>query len=434
MNLFCLGISFHTAPIALRERLALAPAARAAFLRDLVDAERGAELSAAALLTTCNRTEAYAVAADAERQEARVLERLAELAGLSPDRLAPRIYRHQGLGVARHLMGVAAGLDSMVLGESEILGQVRDAGEAARAAGTLDGVLEALFTRALRAGRRARHETTIGQGAASVPGAAVELARRLVGDLRGQAVALVGAGKMGVLTAQTLVAAGARGLVVSNRSYERAVALANAWDGCAVTFDRLQDALCEADIAICSTSAPHAVLRREDLAAVMARRAGRPLTIIDIAVPRDVEPAAADLPGLRLYDIDDLAGAIEGSLAERAAEIPAVAAIVDDELARFAQWLAARELRPTIIALRQWAEGVREQELARTLRRLEHLDPRDQALVAAMSEALVAKLLHPPIAALKREAGPPGGQPQAEWLRSLFDLDPPANGKGPGRG
>ncbi len=410
MNLVCIGLSFHTAPVAVRERLAFTPTSLRSMLGWLAGTGRPAGLREVVILSTCNRTELYA-ALDGEAppdgvpEASPLIDALAEGASVARAAVEPHLYIAAGPAAMRHLMAVAAGVDSMIVGEAEILGQVGQAAAEARALGASGPVLDALFVAAQRAGRRARRETAIGSRAASVPSAAVQLARDTVGDIARCHVALVGAGQMGVLAAKALVGQGARSLVVSNRSYERAVALANTWEGCAVTFDRLTDAIAAADIVVASTSAPHPVLRRADVEPIMAGRPERPLLIIDIAVPRDVEPDVGGVPGVRLFDIDDLAATVEGNLAERSAAIPGVAEILDAETTRFERWLATSAATPDITALQQWADTVRERELRRTLRRLEHLGDADRAAVRAMAEALVAKLLHPPIARLRAAAG-----------------------------
>lgn len=424
MNLVCIGLSFHTAPVAVRERLAFTPTSLRSMLGWLAGAGRPDGVREVVILSTCNRTELYAAldgapGPDGMPDVAPLIDAFAEGASVGRAAVVPHLYTPAGPAAVRHLMEVAAGVDSMIVGEAEILGQVGQAAAEARALGASGPVLDALFTAAQRAGRRARRETAIGTRAASVPSAAVQLARATVGDIARCHVALVGAGQMGVLAAKALVGQGARSLVVSNRSYERAVALANTWEGCAVTFDRLADAVAAADIVVTSTSAPHPVLRRADVEPIMARRPERPLLVIDIAVPRDVEPDVGTVPGVRLLDIDDLAATVEGNLAERSAAIPGVAEILDAETARFQRWLATAAAAPDIAALQQWADTVREREVRRTLRKLAHLGAEDQAAVRAMAEALTAKLLHPPIARLRAEAGDPPRFRDADLARAM---------------
>lgn len=431
MNVVCLGLSHQSAPVAVRERVALDADGGAALLRALVEGPGAAAVEAVAL-STCNRTEVYLAGGDAAALRPAALAALADVTGVAAADIETHLYDHAGPAAVRHLLSVAAGLDSMILGEAQILGQVRTAAAAARATGTLDTVLGQLFRSAVRAGRRARVETEINARAASIPSAAVEVAGRALAELQAErppagprVVVVIGAGKMAVLAATAFGKDGGTHIVVTNRDYRRAMALARQWQGCAVTFDQLGDAVGRADIVIASTSAPHAVLTRDDVAAAMARRPDRPLVIVDIAVPRDVEPAARDVPNVRLLDVDDLAGTVATNLAERAAAVPRVRAIVEDEAARFERWLAAADVTPTIAALRQWADEVRGAELARALRRLEALGPREREAVQALSVALVGKLLHAPVARLKAGAGSAEATRLALALRALFGLAEP---------
>lgn len=476
MDIVCLGLSHHTAPLDVRERVALGDAARLALLRALTHPSRTDEPNQihgtareAVVLATCNRTEIYAYAPDAVdavdavyavgvadvadvAAEAGAADddasghgplslatalhhALAAAAGIDPADIAPHLYRHNGADAVAHLLGVAAGLDSMILGEAQILGQVRTAADEARAAGSADLVLGNLFKHAVRAGRRARVDTEINARAASVPSAAVELAGRALVDLQAAAaprfdpsptsprvIAVIGAGKMAVLAARAFGKDGATHIVVTNRSYARAMELARQWNGCAVTFDHLVDTVSRADIVIASTSAPHAVLSAADVQAAMMSRPDRPLVIVDIAVPRDVEPAAGDVPNVRLLDVDALQSVVATNLAERASAVPHVQRIVDAEAERFGQWLAAQDVTPTIAALRRWADEIRQHELGRQLRRMDGLAPRERELVQALSVALVGKLLHAPVAHLKASAGTSEALQLAATLRALFDL------------
>lgn len=430
MHIVCLGLSHHSAPVAVRERVALDDAGRAALLRALVDGP-GAAAAEAVVLATCNRTELYAAGGDAEALRHAAGRALAAVAGVPAGDLAAHLYAHDGRAAVRHLLAVAAGLDSMVLGEAQILGQVRAAAAEARAAGALDVVLGQLFQCAVRTGRRARAETDINARAASIPSAAVEAAGRALAELQAdrpppvgpRVIVVIGAGKMAVLAARAFGKDGGTHIVVTNRDYRRAMALAEQWRGCAVTFDQLADAVGRADIVIASTSAPHAVLSHDDVAAAMQRRPERPLVIVDIAVPRDVEPAVRGVPGVRLLDVDDLEGTVAINLAERASAVPEVRRIVEAEAERFALWLAAADVTPTIAALRQWADGVRTGELARAMRRLDALGPREREAVQALSVALVGKLLHAPVARLKAGAAAGDAVSLTLALRALFGLE-----------
>ncbi|MCC7018282.1 MAG: glutamyl-tRNA reductase [Ardenticatenales bacterium] len=456
MDIVCLGLSHHTAPLGVRERVALDHAARHDLIRGLTDASNGGAAREAVVLSTCNRTEIYSAGDDIDALRATQLQALASTADVAPDEIEPHLYLHTGPDAVAHLLRVAAGLDSMVLGEAQILGQVRTAAAEARSAGSADLILATLFKHAVRAGRRARADTDINARAGSVPSAAVELAGRALSQMRHgrtdapivpstdasahpsadpsagrstpaspRVIVVIGAGKMAVLAAHAFGKDGTSHIVVTNRSYDAAMALARQWNGCAVTFDHLQDAVSRADIVLSSTSAPHAVLTQADVAAAMRTRPNRPLVIVDIAVPRDVEPGVADVPGVRLLDVDDLQSVVATNLAERASSIPHVEAIVTAEAERFARWLAALDVTPTIAALRQWADSVRAHELSRMFRRLDTLGPRERELVQALSVALVGKLLHAPVARLKASAGSMESLQLTSTVRELFNIDGP---------
>ncbi len=458
MDIVCLGLSHHTAPLGVRERVALDHAARHDLIRGLTDASNFGLAHEAVVLSTCNRTEIYSAGDDIDALCAAQLHALASTAGVAPDEIEPHIYLHTGPDAVAHLLRVAAGLDSMVLGEAQILGQVRTAAAEARAAGTADLILTTLFKHAVRAGRRARADTDINARAGSVPSAAVELAGRALSQMQRsrtdspivpstdasdrpsadpsadpsvglstptspRVIVVIGAGKMAVLAAHAFGKDGTSHIVVTNRSYDAAMALARQWNGCAVTFDHLLDAVGRADIVLSSTSAPHAVLTQADVETAMRTRPDRPLVIVDIAVPRDVEPGVADVPGVRLLDVDDLQSVVATNLAERASSIPLVEAIVTAEAERFARWLAALDVTPTIAALRQWADSVRARELSRMFRRLDALGPRERELVQALSVALVGKLLHAPVARIKASAGSMESLQLAATVRELFNID-----------
>lgn len=425
MHLTCVGLSHHTAPVELREQLSFSGSKLRAGLEHLRPAnpELPLTIHEAVILSTCNRLEVYGLSQDADAGVARVSRFLSDLHGVPESTFAPHLYIHQDDDAALHLFRVAAGLDSMVVGESEILGQVRRAHETARGQGAAGQFLSALFEKAVRAGRRVRHETAINERPASVPSAAVELACRQRGTLEGAVVLVVGAGDMGALTAKALMKHGTDGIIVSNRSYPRAVELANQWDGCAVTFDRLTEAMQEADIIISATGAPHPIIKYDMLAEVMGRRPYRPLLIIDIAVPRDVEPAVGEIAGVSLYDIDALRSRVDSNLAQRKAEIPLAENVVVEEAESFMAWFHARDVVPTIVDLRSQAEAVREVEVNRALHQLHNLSDQEREIIDMLSKRIVNKLLHEPTVRLKRHANVRSGFYYTETLRELFALD-----------
>ncbi|MDI3339496.1 MAG: glutamyl-tRNA reductase [Sphaerobacter sp.] len=411
-----LAVTHRTAPVALRERLAFDDAA----LRALA-AELGEVAEELVPLVTCNRTELYLLGRGEGAAE-RAVSLLAARAGLPAAELAAHVETRTGPDAARSLFRVAAGLESLVLGEPQILGQVREAAAWAAGAGTIGPVLSRLFTVAVVAGKRARSETAISRGAGSVSQAAVELARATLGDLRGRRALVVGVGEMGQLVARNLVAHGARDVAICNRSPERAVRVAAEIGGRVVPWEALDEALREADIGITATGAHEPVLTRARLAPIAAQRDGRPLLLIDIAVPRDVEPAVATLPGIHVRDIDALHEIRDENLRAREEVIPVVEAIIEEEVAAFAAWCRGRGAVPVIRELRARADAVRQQELERALRRLSHLSERDREVVRALSHGLVSKLLHQPVTRL-READAEAQSDYARALADLFGLD-----------
>jgi len=414
MQLSVTGLSHQTAPVALRERFAFAPEELTEALSRL-----HAKLGALAILSTCNRTEVYVVA-QATPARRLVAAALAAVKG-EPVPEGVDFYHLTGVDAARHLYRVAAGIESLVVGEHEILGQVRAAFSAATAAKTSNPVLARLFHTAIRAGRRARDETEIGGHGLSVSATAVALSRQALGDLGRKTVLVVGAGDAARLAAAALAQQGAGRLLVTTRTFERAQDIASDLGGSAYPFSELLAALAEADIVIASTSAPTHVIGAAEVASAMAARPRRPLVIVDIAVPRDVEPAAGEVEGVRLFDIDDLEAAAAINRTARDREVPAVEAIVADEVARFAAWYDGLGAEPTIANLRRRAEATRATEVERTLARLPNLSGAERKRIEAMSKALVKRLLHEPMARLRGS----GAGPRVEAARELFGLDEP---------
>ncbi|MDE3095373.1 MAG: glutamyl-tRNA reductase [Chloroflexota bacterium] len=417
MQVALLGTSRQTSPLDLRERLAFSPGE----LGMALDAMK-ASVAEGVILSTCHRVELYAAAPGTGGLRAALIRYWARQRGVSAATLTKHVYYAEGEDAARHLFAVAAGLDSAIVGEPQILGQVRDAVEQGEAHGA-GPVLGALFHRALAAGKRARSETGVGRNATSISSAAVELARRTFGDLRASRVLLVGTGKMGELAAKNLLARGVGGLAVAGRTPERARKLALEC-GSAVALSELEEALPRSDIVISCTSAPHHVIRREMVERVMRGRRGRPLFLIDIAVPRDIDPAVAAVPGVRLYNVDDLETAVAANVRARRVEAHAAARIVEAEAAGFAAWLAARRAVPTIAALHERAEAIRRAELARTSSVLRRLPDADRVRIESLTLALEKKLLHHAITRLRAEAEAGDGREADRAVRALFALDP----------
>jgi len=401
MPILMIGLNHKVAPVEVRERLAFGPERIPTVLKELQNDEVAGSKEAV-LLSTCNRTEIYICTCDSAYNETRLQDFLAGHAKLSSEQLRPMLYILQGEQAAKHLMQVAAGLDSLVLGENEILGQVRSAAEMAHDAGATGPILSALFRYAIQAGKRARAETEIGRGDISVASVVVELAEQTLGPLHERTALLIGAGKISSITARALVKAGLRCILIANRTFEKAQKLARTLNGTAVHFDALDEVLTRADIVICSTGAPHIVLHADAVAKAQQVRNSRPLLIADLAVPRDADPNMASIPGVKLANIDDLEIIVKTSHPLTASICQAVEAIVRQELADFGQWCGARRCVPVIQAIHDKAEAIYQAEVEQTLRRLGPLTPRQERLVQAMGKAIAGKLLHEPTARLRK--------------------------------
>jgi glutamyl-tRNA reductase len=406
------GVSHHETPVELRERFAFGAEQLTPALQRLP-----VELGGGVLLSTCNRTELY-LASEAPAGREGAVAALAVARG-EPAPEGVTFYHRDGTEAVRHLYRVAAGIESLVVGESEILGQVREAFSAATAAGSGNAVLARLFHTAMRVGRRARSETEIGAHGGSIAALGVSLSRRLVGDLRRKTVLVVGAGEAGRRAAGALVQNGAGRLLVTTRRAGLAEEIARELNGVAIPITELTAALAEADVLISATAAPEAIISAQDVAGAMALRPERPLLIVDIAVPRDVDAAAREVPNVHLFDIDDLESAAEANMEARLREVGAVETIIEDEALRFEAWLSGQGVAPTIAALRQRAEAVRQVELERTLSRLGNLSEADKQRIDAMTEALVNRLLHEPVTRLRQH----GAERHVEALRELYGLD-----------
>jgi glutamyl-tRNA reductase len=417
-ELLALGISHKTAPVALRERLAFTEREAGEFAQE---ATASAEVREAVVISTCNRTEVYLVVGDPVRAESDVLGLLAGRAGIRPTELAEAIYSPRNCDAARQLYRVTAGLESMIVGEAEIQGQVRRAHEAAMRAGTTGPLSNRLFAAALTTGKRVRSETGIGSSRVSVPSVAVDLALSVLGDLKQRHVVILGAGETSELTARALSEQGAGTIFVANRHADRALSLAQRFGGSVVGLEKLPDQLLQADIVVSSTSSPHPIVGREELELVMSERRGRPLLLIDIAVPRDIDPACSELEGVALYDIDDLQAVIARNLSTRAEETPRALEIVEEEIHRFARWLGQLDTLPTVRALRAHGNDLVEQVLAENAGRWESASARDLARIEAIARAVMSRLLHEPTIRL-RSLGEDHGHASVEVVRELFAL------------
>jgi glutamyl-tRNA reductase len=417
-ELLALGISHKTAPVALRERLAFTEQEARDFA---IQATATEEVREAVVISTCNRTEVYLVVGDPVQAEGDVLGLLARRAGIRPTELAQEIYSPRNCDAARQLYRVTAGLESMIVGEAEIQGQVRRAHEAAMRAGSTGAFSNRLFAAALTTGKRVRTETGIGSSRVSVPSVAVDLAQSVLGGLAERHVVILGAGETSELTARALAEQGAGTMFVANRHADRALSLAQRFGGSVVGLDDLPDQLLQADIVVSSTSSPHPIVGREELELVMGERAGRALLLIDIAVPRDIDAGCGELEGVTLYDIDDLQAVVARNLDTRVSEIPRAEEIVEEEIQRFARWLGQLEVLPTVSALREHGNALVEQVLAENSGRWEAASPRDLARIEAVARAVMSRLLHEPTIRL-RSLSEERGHASLELVRELFGL------------
>jgi glutamyl-tRNA reductase len=439
-ELLALGISHKTAPVALRERLAFTEGPAVEFSQQIAESP---EVHEVVVISTCNRTEIYLVVGDAVQAESDVLGLLARRASIRPTELAQEIYSPRNCEAARQLYRVTSGLESMILGEAEIQGQVKRAYEAAMRAGTTGPLSNRLFAAALTTGKRVRSETGIGSSRVSVPSVAVDLAQDVLGDLGERRVMLLGAGETSELTAQALAHQGVSTIFVANRHADRALSLAQRFGGSVVGLDKLPEQLLEADIVVSSTSSPHPIVGSEELALVMDQRRGRPLLLIDIAVPRDIDSRCGDIDGVTLYDIDDLQAVVQRNLGARREIVPQAEQIVEEEIHRFARWLGQAETLPTVSALREHGNRIVEQILSENEGRWESASERDLMRVEAVARAVLGRLLHEPtirLRSLSQERAPQGsahgggqtgGHATLQLVRELFGLDTPQAGTPP---
>ena len=432
VHILLIGVNHTTAPLGLRERLAIGNNDLAAALDHFAQSngQGPRSLIEGVILSTCNRLELYAAADDPHQGLEELIQFLSQKRRVPVEAFSETLYVKSNEDAVAHLFRVACGLDSMVVGEPQILGQVNDAYRAALDRNATGMILNTLFRHAIQVGRRARTETAIGQCATSVPAAAAALAEQEMDCLNDCRVLVVGASEMGRIAARTLMARGASDLVVANRSYDRAVKLAHEFNGEATTLYRLAEVLLQADIIITATASPHVILTSESVRTAMERRPERPMLIIDIAVPRDVEPAIANIPGVRLFDVDDLQDVVNANLAARQGEIPSVEGIADQETAAFMAWFNALNVVPTVIDIRQRAEAIKAQELELALRRLGDVGDRERQVVCTLAHRLVNKLMHEPTVRLKQQAAQGDCDLYTDVVRELFGLEGGTSGKG----
>jgi len=419
VRLLAAGVNHKSAPVEVRERLALHPRRQVDALRNLVALPGVAE---ALVLSTCNRFELY-VAESACVSGIDVGQLVQRVTGVPLSEVKPHLYGHEDRPAAQHLFEVASGADSMVIGECEIMGQVKEAAEVARGAGALGTVLSRLTDTALQAGKRARNETTIDRGCASVASVSVSLAQQICGKPSQTTALLIGAGETAELTLQRLVAGGTQRIFIANRTPGRAQRLASACGGVVRGFEEIYEAMVEADVVLTSTSAPHAVVHVDPMRQVVRERGARPLFIIDLAVPRDVEPGIGDLENVFLYNIDSLQEAVDEALKERQSQLPKVQAICREAAEEFWSWASSLDLVPTMLQLREKAESVRRQELDRALRDLGQLNAKQQKQLHILTKRLVQGIIDEPLDRLRSKACDGDSLAYLQALRDLFDLE-----------
>jgi glutamyl-tRNA reductase len=419
MKLLITGVSHKTAPVEVRECLAFREETLTAALADLKSRDGVAEC---VILSTCNRVEITVTTDDRSDPQAIIDGFLADHKAVSPDGIGPYLYRHEGEAAIHHLFRVAASLDSMVVGEPQILGQLKAAYAAAKDSGALCGWLDGLLGRAFSVAKRVRSDTGIGQMAVSVSYAAVELARKIFGSLSNRTIMIVGAGKMSELAAKHLRRSGASHVFVTNRTHERAIEMAKLFQGTPVEYTRFVNMLPEVDIVIASSGAPHYILRKEDMQRVIAARRNKPMFVIDIAVPRNIEPAVNEVDNVFLYDIDDLQEVVNANLRERMKEADHAEAMVTEEVQRMMARLKVAEVTPTIVGLQEQLEQIRSAEIERVRRKCGPFTPELEQAIEMLTRGIVNKIAHGPISELRNHAGRPEGEHVVAAIRKAFHL------------
>jgi len=425
VHIMVVGLSHKTAPVEVREKLVFPIQEQGEIFQHLISHDNVAE---AVILSTCNRTEIYAVVSDFKKGQDEIVGCLSSFCDLDKSKLLNYLYFKDSENAVCHLFMVTSSLDSMVVGEAQILGQVKEAYKCAFENEATSIIFNKLFRGALSVGKKVRTETGIGENAVSISYAAVQLAKKIFGNLKGHSVFIMGAGEMSELTAQHLLASGVSSVLVTNRTYERAVELAEKFKGKAIKFDDYHNHLQDADIVISSTGAPHHVIHGNVVAKAMQRRKNKPIFFIDIAVPRDVDPEVSDIYNVFLYDIDDLQSVVNTNIVEREREAKRAERIIEKEITKFLSWLNSLEVVPTISVLKKKAEGIRISESDKAFSKLQNLSPKDKNLINALTAGIVNKLLHEPIVRVKESADEKSGYIYTESLRYLFGLDDDESG------
>lgn len=423
MPVALVGVNHKTAPVEIREKLSFSENSLKEFLGKLLGYS---SVESGVILSTCNRTEIYVSLEEPTKNQEGILEItqfLAEKSGLDKATIEEHLYFYVGYEAVSHLFKVVSGLDSMVLGETQILGQVKKAYQYSLEYKAANKVIHVLFQQALTVGKRVRSETGIDQNSVSISYVAVELAKQILGTLEDKTVLILGAGKMSELTALHLVENGVNGVIVSNRSYERALALANRFQGKAVKFNQLKEYMPKSDIIISCTSASHFVIKEKDMEDLLETISNKKIVLIDLAVPRDIDPKVGLLPGITLYDVDDLTNVIDAHLAKRLLASTKAEEIINEELNEFKIWWSTQFIVPTITAFRQWGEEIKKNELKKAFNSLGNLSEHDQKIISSLANSIVNKMMHVPVTRLKESALNKDGILYSQILQDLFPLD-----------
>lgn len=398
MDILVIGLNHKTAPIEVREKVAFdGPKLEEALER----LKEYSHIREHIILSTCNRVEIYAVVDDPDSGVASINSFISKFHSVPEDRLGQSLYTHKGTDAIKHIFRVGSGLNSMVLGEPQILGQLKDAFDVSLKSGTTGVILNKLMRKSVSVAKRTRTETGIGSSAVSISFAAVELAKKIFEDLPQKSFMLIGAGEMAELAAKHLLNAGVTDVYVTNRTTQRAEELAKEYNGKVILFDNFKLELRFSDIVICSTGASSYILMKDDMSRIMKDRKQKPVFIIDISVPRNIDPKINDLDNVYLYDVDDLQGIVDTNKEERAREAEKAEKIVEEEIGSFLKWTSSLSATPTIVALREMAEEIRQEELDKTLKKLGPLEEKQIKAIQHLSSTIVNKLIHPPTAALK---------------------------------
>ncbi len=422
MNIIVVGLSHKTAPVEIRERVAFPPTAMEKPLHEMLALPAVTE---GVIVSTCNRVELYACSRDSDACIGQLKRFLAGFHNIPLEQLESHLYDYQGEEAIRHVFRVSSSLDSMVIGEPQILGQIKTSYGYATEFKTVGLILNRFLHKAFSVAKRVRTETDIASNAVSVSFAAVELARKIFGSLEDKKVLLIGAGEMCELAARHFLNNGAASVMVTNRTYERALKLAEEFQGQAIPFDEFPQRLHQVDIVLTSTGAPNFILGHEKMEEVIRQRKNKPMFLIDIAVPRDIDPKVNKIANIYLYDVDDLQGVVQANLKERHKEAKKAEAIIDQEIGQFFLWLGSLDVVPTIVSLRKKLEEIRQGELQKTFANLKDLDKKERQAIEALTSAIINKVLHQPTTILKQAQNDASGSDYVDAVRTLFALEPP---------